>query len=82
MNTLTITDTIPTISIAGPSSVIEGAQGSFTVTLSKASSSTVTVSYSTQNGTALGGTDFTATSGTLTFLSGETSQNVSVSTLG
>ncbi|SDJ04544.1 Calx-beta domain-containing protein [Frankineae bacterium MT45] len=50
----------------------------FTVTLTPASTATVTVNYSTSNGSAVAGTDFTATSGTLTFAPGTTSQTVSV----
>ena len=42
----------------------------FAVTLSRASSSTVTVDYATSDGTATAGSDYTATSGTLTFRAG------------
>ena len=42
-----------------------------TVTLSAASGKTVTVDYATSNGTATAGSDYTATSGTLTFSAGE-----------
>ena len=49
-----------------------------TVTLSAASSQTVTVKYATANGTAVAGSDYTATSGTLTFNPGETSQTINV----
>ena len=38
----------------------------------------VTVNYKTVNGSAKSGTDFQATSGTLTFPAGETAQNISV----
>jgi Calx-beta domain len=38
----------------------------------------VTVSYSTHNGSAIAGTDYTATKGTLTFPPGETAQNITV----
>ena len=40
----------------------------FTVSLSAVAEQTVTVQYATSSGTATSGTDFTATSGTLTFL--------------
>jgi chitinase len=43
-----------------------------------ASDSAVTVSYATHDGTAVAGTDYTATSGTLTFPPGETAQNITV----
>ncbi len=50
-----------------------------TVTLSAASSSTVTVSYTTSNGTAVAPSDYAAASGQLTFNPGETSKTFSVS---
>lgn len=53
-------------------------QAKFTVTLSKASTDTVTVSYATKNGTAVAPTDFTQKSGTLTFAPGETSKDIIV----
>ena len=43
-----------------------------------ASNSTVTVNYATSNGTATAGTDYTMTSGTLTFGPGPTAANVAV----
>jgi chitinase len=43
-----------------------------------ASASTVTVNYTTQDGTATAGTDYTAASGTLTFAPGRTVQNIPV----
>jgi sugar lactone lactonase YvrE len=53
-------------------------QASFTVTLDSASASPVSVTYATANGTAVAGTDFTQTSGTLTFPAGVTSETVTV----
>ena len=50
----------------------------FTVTLSPPVSGTVTVAYATSDGTATAGSDYTATSGTLTFSSNETTKTVSV----
>jgi hypothetical protein len=54
----------------------------FSVTLSSASASNVTVNYATANGTARGGngrnSDYSNRSGTLTFLPGETSKTISV----
>ena len=48
------------------------------VTLSRASSSEVTLDYQTANGTAMAGEDYTTTSGTLTIAAGETSGNFSI----
>ncbi len=55
----------------------------FTVTLSQASSSRVTVRFATANGSAKAGRngDYVATSGTLTFNAGETTKTVSVQIL-
>jgi len=60
----------------GPSSL-----AAFTVSLASASAATTTVSYSTADGTALAGRDYTATSGTLTFAPGETVKGILVPTL-
>ena len=54
------------------------AQAKFTVSLNSASASPVSVNYATADGTAIAGTDYTATAGTLTFAPGETSKTVSV----
>jgi large repetitive protein len=54
----------------------------FTVTLSGPSSSTVTVGYATADGTATAGSDYAATSGTLTFSPGQTSKTVTVQVAG
>ena len=51
------------------------------MTLSRASSRTVTVDYATSDGTAVAGSDYTAASATLTFNAGETSQTVQVTVL-
>jgi sugar lactone lactonase YvrE len=53
-------------------------QAAFTVSLDSASASPVTVNYATADGTAVAGTDYTQTSGTLTFAPGVTSQTVTV----
>ncbi len=76
---------VPTLAIAN-ASVTEGHAGtvnaSFTVTLSGASSQTVTVGYATANGTATAGSDYTTTSGTLSFSPGTLTQNVLVPVAG
>jgi hypothetical protein len=48
----------------------------FTVALARTSISTITVDYATSDGTATAGTDYTARSGTLTFLPGKTTRSV------
>ena len=74
-------DDFPSLSI-GNVSVAEGHIGTtsavFTVTLSSALSQKATVRYSTANGSANAGSDYTAVSGTLTFLPGVTAQTIAV----
>ena len=53
----------------------------FTVTLERAVSGTVSVDYTTEDGSAQAGADYTATSGTLTFSAGERSKTVRVDLL-
>ena len=72
--TATISESDPiTVNISGPSTVDEGeTTANYTVSLSPAGvtpTDDLTVSYGTANGTATGGSDFTAKSGTLTFTS-------------
>lgn len=73
--------TVPSISITDEVTTEEDGPGvtlSFTVTLSTASTRTVTVDYTTTNGTATSGSDYTATAGTLSFPGGMTSQSIVV----
>jgi hypothetical protein len=76
----------PTASIQSAASMTEGNTGSSTVTLtatlSAPTSSTVTVRYSTANGTATAGSDYAAKAGTLTFAAGVTSQTLTVTVYG
>ena len=62
-----------------------GATVDFTVSLSRAASATVTVNYATEDSpsgrTAQPGSDYTSTSGTLTFDPGQTSKTVSVAVI-
>ena len=53
----------------------------FTVSLSSPSREVVSIQYSTVNGTARAGLDYTATEGTLTFAPGETTKLVAVRTV-
>src|SRR5205085_2618543 len=52
----------------------------FTVTLDHPSQQTIAVDYATVDGTAVAGSDYSATSGTLTFAPGVTSQQFTVNT--
>ena len=78
------------VSIAGPAALTvadaevdeaEGATLDFVVTLSKRRFSATTVDYATSDGTATAGSDYTATSGTLTFAALETTKTISVPVL-
>ena len=75
----------PALSISSASTA-EGNSGTtaltFTVTLSAPSLQTVTVAYTTADGTATAGTDYTPVSGTLTFAPGVTTQTVTVFVTG
>jgi Calx-beta domain/Right handed beta helix region len=70
----------------GDASVTEGSGGtvvmSFPVTLSTTSATTVTVDFATADGTAKAPADYTATSGVVTFLPGETSKTIPVTING
>jgi chitinase len=77
----TIVDDEPRISISD-TTVTEGNTGSrsatFTVTLSAAYDAPVTVNYATADGSATVGSDYQATSGTLTIPAGQTSGTITV----
>ncbi|HYN87493.1 MAG TPA: Calx-beta domain-containing protein, partial [Ardenticatenaceae bacterium] len=84
-------DPLPTLNI-GNQSVTEGHPVSvggagttlavFQVTLTAASSKTVTVDYETADGTASAGSDYVAASGTVTFTPGTTTRPISVTVTG
>jgi hypothetical protein len=67
-------------------SVSEGNSGTanavFTLSLSPASSQSITVNFSTANGTAVAGFDLLAQSGALTFSPGETSKTITIEVIG
>jgi subtilisin family serine protease len=85
VNALSSTGQTPSLSI-DDISLNEGNSGTtsftFTVMLSAASFSTVTVNYATAAGSAAASSDFTSTSGTLTFDTGETIQTLTVPITG
>ena len=70
----------------GNATVAEGNAGvtnlDFRVTLTPATTNTVSVSYATANGSATAGSDYLATNGVLVFLPGETNKTVTVQVLG
>jgi hypothetical protein len=84
VGTITNNVTVPALSVnnaTGLESSSANKTMTFTVTLSAASGQTVTVQYATADGTAVAGTDYTATSGTLSFAAGTTSKTVTVTVL-
>ena len=58
-----------------------GAALAFAVTLDRSTSAAVQVDYATRDGTAQAGSDYTASSGTLSFAPGETAKTVTVAVL-
>lgn len=87
VDTVKPTTSLPVITISPTStSLTEGDSGSqsltFTVSLSASATSAVTVNYATANGTATSGSDYTSTSGKLSFAVGETSKTINVPVLG
>jgi len=82
-----VNDDVPEISVVpGAVSIPEGNGGvssaTVTVQLSAASPQNVTVNYNTMDGTARGGSDYVAGTGTLVFAPGQTSQSITVSVIG
>ncbi len=92
--TVTITDNDgpPTVSLSTPltARVIEVAEGEAGITnqvevpvqLGLVSRKTTSIGYTTQDGTAIAGQDYTETSGTLTFPAGVTNQTITIPILG
>jgi len=85
LGTIVDNDPQPSVSISD-CAVMEGDVGSvpcvFTVSLSAASSFTVSVAYATVDGTATAGSDYTAAAGTLIFTPGGVTQPLAVQVLG
>ena len=81
VGTIANDDALPSISINDVSTAegnTETTNAVFTVTLSSPSGRSVTVNFSTADGTATAGTDYVASSGTLTFNPGETTKTITV----
>src|SRR5207249_1724153 len=85
IGTIVDNDTRPEVSIAD-SSLAEGDSGTsnmdFPVSLSGASGRSITVDFATADDTATAGTDYQATSGTLTFPPGTTTEHALVPIIG
>ena len=82
--TLTATLTIAEPRLAVADASVEEAAGAalaFRVTLAPPVGGPVTVDWATADGSAVAGVDYTAGSGTLTFLAGETEKTISVAVL-
>lgn len=80
--TIVNTDPVPTANLSiAAASANEGLPLSFVVTRSGNTSSAVTVNYTTANGTAIAGANYSATSGTLNFAANSTSQAITVATI-
>ncbi|MDD2160670.1 retention module-containing protein [Pseudomonas sp. MIL19] len=75
---ITDNDAAPSLSINSVSVNESAGTATFTVTLSAASGQAVSVNYASSNGTATAGSDYTAVSGTLNFVAGETTQTITV----
>jgi uncharacterized delta-60 repeat protein len=78
--TIVETDQPGTLAFSAASYSVAQNGGSITITVTRANGSAgpVGINYATSNGTAVAGTDYTATSGTLNFAAGETSKTFSV----
>lgn len=77
-------DSTPSISIldaSGPEGNVGPGGITFPVTLSAPTANPVTVAYGTADGTAIAGSDYTSTSGTLSFAPGATSASITVPVL-
>ena len=81
-----VNDDAPPVLSIGDAVLVEGNSGTsnlvFTVTLSAASGLPVTVGYATADGTALAGSDYAATTGTLTIAAGQTTGTIVVPVSG
>ncbi len=85
VGTITDDDPLPVVSIANAPAVSEDGIGAhnalFVVTLTGSTNRSVGVTYATADGTAKFGSDYTATSGTVTFLPGTTRKTIVVPVL-
>ena len=80
-NTLSTTIRGPTLISVQGAEAAEGQHLTFMVSLSQPATEPVTMDYATGDGTATAGADYTARSGTITFLPGQQTHSVNVETL-
>ena len=84
--TITNDDNVGPKLAVSDTSMLEGNSGTspltFTVAMAPVSGSDMTVDYTTSDGTATAGSDYTAASGTLTIPAGQSSGSIAVSVLG
>jgi hypothetical protein len=78
IGTIVNDDAEPTISIGDATAAENDGQLAGTISLSAASGQEVDVDYATTDGTAIGGTDYTATIGTAVIAAGQTTAEVDV----
>lgn len=79
--TIVDNDAYPSFAVANAATVTEGGTLVFTVTKTGSTTVSYSVNYGSAGGTATSGSDFTATSGILTFLAGDTTKTISVPTI-
>ncbi len=79
---LTVVNQAPAASLqfSSPTYSVSSSSGTATITVTRSINTvgTATVHYATSNGTAVAGTDYTATSGTLSFAAGQASQSFTI----
>ena len=80
-NDLSTTINGPTLISVADAAATEGGTMTFTVSLSRAPAAPISVDYRTGDGTAAAGEDYTAASGTVTFLPTQRTKTVSVALL-
>lgn len=81
IGTINDNDTAPANLAIGNASVTEGGSLVFTVTRSGTTTSAVSASFATASGTATSGSDFTASSGTVSLVANQTTATIAVPTI-
>ncbi|ARO23016.1 hypothetical protein CO659_21070 [Rhizobium sp. S9] len=73
-------DSAPTISVSNPVITLSEAAAAATITVQRSGNidATASVAYATSNGSAIAGSDYTATTGVLTFAAGQAIQTISI----